>query len=271
MLSYVARFGIALAVAAVAVVLNFAWVQQNTNSVPYIIVNQKIDKDEIIRDVDLTSLSLPKKYKDRYDQIFVPYEDRFWIIGKSASRIYEKDELMLRQNLENEFDNLPQIDVLGPFQLYSVGSRLVGSKIEQSSYSANSGIPITFIAKRVYDKDNELTFDKNTRRLLQLIEYEKSMKQRNNDDSWKILSITIFPDDPDTSDNSIHSDHSENSETKNNVSTTPYQLADDEMAITVEVPNVPILSNVLMNSKNPRIGFIVPSDVLKSNVMKNLE
>jgi hypothetical protein len=260
MISYVVRFSIALAIAAVAMFLNFVWVKQNINTTEYIIVSQKIDKDDIIRDTDLTQILLPQKYRDQYDQIFLPYEDRFWIVGKPAPKTFEKNELVLRQYLEGELDNLPQIDVLGPFRLYSVGSQLVGTASAQPNYSSGGGIPITFIAQRIQDQDSEFTFDKNTRRLLQLIEYEKTInQQRDHDKSWKILSITIFPEEPN------------NSETENIASTVPSPLAADEMAITVEVPNVPILSNVLMNSKKPRIGFIVPSDVLKSNVMKNLE
>jgi hypothetical protein len=266
MISYVVRFSIAVAIAVVAVVLNFAWVKQNTNTTEYVIVNQQIDKDEIIRSSDLTSISLPQKYRDQYDKTFVPYEDRFWVIGKPASKVFEKNEIILRQYLEDELDNLPKIDVLGPFRLYSVGTQLVGTASTQSTYAYGGGIPITFIAKRVQGKDNELTFDKNTRRLLQLIEYEKTIsQQRGQDKGWRILSITNLPDEPNTDE--TNDDETENS----NTTETPYQLAADEVTITVEVPNVPILSTVLMNSKNPRIGFLVPSDVLKAHVMKNLE
>ena len=264
--NYFFRIAVALLLAGSAAILNYLWIRQNvpqTDSfavfVKDVAVGQEITKD------DVTSVPLPRVYYSNDTQVnlenfFVSAKDRYSLVGLIAHRNFKRGQLILNSDKPSN-DYLPDADILGPFRLLSIGNQISGMPSDSVSMSGSGRTPITIIMTLERNpKTNQLEFSANDRRLFQLIDLEKSTAS-NSDDQWKLMNITIYPDTPGDDDVSLMP--------LDDSGSTGYVLKENERAIIVDVPNVPMLSRVMMNSQTPRIGFRVPSDVVRSQVMKN--
>ena len=169
--SYTVRFFIAIGIGCAAAFLNYLWMQQNVPTTQeFTIIKNDIDKGDNVAADALDGISLPNVGKN-YSRFFVPYGDRFALIDRPASRDFKAGEIVRNSDF-TELDYLPDVDVLGPFRLLSIGNQLAGSRTPVSQ-SYGSQIPITFIVKAP-KRDGVHEFDSPTRRLLQLINHENS-------------------------------------------------------------------------------------------------
>ena len=276
--SYTVRFLIAIAIGCVAAFLNYLWMQQNVPQIQrYTVIARDIAEGQTVSSNDLRWIGLPvlsNADERAYANSFLSYGDRFSLIDRPATRNFTAGDIVLRSDF-HEADHLPDVTILGPFRLLAIGNQLVGDTGASSQNFGSGRVPITFVVKRERNPQTGLIeFDPQTRRLLQLINSENAGTSRpgGGRDDWRLMHIIAFPDaNPDgnrsVSQPIVSALDTDAEELPQQPSQPSYQLAEHELAIIVEVPNMPVLANILMNSREPLIGFVVPSTVVRSAIM----
>jgi len=268
MKSNLARFSIAFVLAVAAAILNVIWVWQKTPATEqYVVFTTDIDRGTII-DVNehIAKIEIPVLEKKLSD-VFVPYENRNSLSGWVATRSFQKGE-MIRHVDFKPIDSLPEYEVLGPFRLISVGSRF-SQELAREDDDTDSGQDqkaVTIAVKR--------DFNEATRRLLQIIETQRG---KDNVGALRIIAVTTFlqPEAATPSTLTAGARPALFSQRPADVvanragtaAANPRKLAADEIALFVPLPDVPAISQVLLAEANPHIGFVVPAEVVHSDVV----
>ena len=239
------RLLIALGFAAGAAILNFLWVQQNlpkyrdyTAYAAEMAVGSSLDAEDKLKKV-----TLPERSGFTNSEVYIPWEDRGILIGLNVTRSIKADELALKNDAEMK-ETPTEFSTLGPFRLYSVRDQIVGKTVEgqqnSSSGSVVGRIPVTLIVSTVKDQKGKPTYkDEDIKQLLRILENDQKSEAKNRRGT-SILAVVAM------------SGSSGEKELK---------LKPDEVALVIDLPNVPVITDVLLNNPSPEIGFVIPKSL----------
>ena len=262
MKSNLVRFFLAFVLAVAAAVLNAVWLYQKTPALErYAVFKTDITKGTVIdpsEHVDVINIPVLEK---KMPEVFLPYKNRYSLSGWVAIRDFQEGEMVQHADIK-PVDSLPEYEVLGPFRLISVGSRFSRDIMEENDdmYSDENQNAVTIAVKR--------QFNEATRRLLQIIE---ARKENNDAGSLRIIAVTTFlqPEDSKspTGQKAPLVSKRPTEKMKDTVDISQ-KLGPDEIALFVPLPDVPAISQVLLAEENPQIGFVVPAEIVRSDLMQ---
>ena len=240
------RFFLALILACVAALANFMWLSsQKPSTTNCLYFKKDIKQGSEITDEVIGVIALPAENAN-LKKLFVTSDNSNLIKGTRAIRNFGEGEFVQNRDVL-AVNKPPEYRVLGPFRLISVGDRVIDDKTG-SGDSAPSGAAVTVAAE--YGKSGNNEFDLKTRRLLQII--DKTQKEsQNKPHDLEILAVVAYPDA-----NSAK------------IGENALSLDVRELALFVPMPNVPAIPSVLLTSKSPQIGFVVPASVLSDEELK---
>lgn len=248
-ISFIAQFFIALLLAGAAAGLNMLYLaSQKPSMTDYIRFARDVPQGELIRENQLEKIPLPQSAQN-YNKSFIRWEDRYSLVETYAIREFTAGELPQHIDV-GAVEILEKYELLGPFRLISVGSRLASD--DQSR--GGDGSTVTIAAKRSINKDSRREeLDPKTRRLIQIIE-QSQKSSRNKSDKMRIISVVSYPT----------TEHFEDEYAQAGENAGGLGLEENELAMIVPLSNVSMISDILLSEKNPRIGFVVPAIAVQS-------
>ncbi len=271
MQNYVIRVVLALALAILSAVANFFWLQsQKPQLSNYLAFATDVKKGKKIDPSDLKPISLPKE--SNVNGVFLPYSNIGLLLGVNASRDYKANELVTN-DVVTTTNEPPQYDVLGPFRLISVDSKIIGVYNDDNKAEV-SGNAVTIAVNYTGGNSENSGFNSNTRRLLQIV--ERSKIRNNPDEDLKIRGIVVYREDQEiktegkqslsvekeADPEKIQFDIPEKTTKDDSQRTQNIDLRPNEIALFVPLPNVPTIPNVILSNKAPMIGFVVSSNTI---------
>lgn len=242
------RLLIALGFAAFAAILNFLWVQQNLPKYrTYTVYTADFDQGVVIdsEQGNLQPVSLPEKKGIQLADFLVPWEERSTLIGFKTSRPIKSGELALIGDMTPQ-NVTPEFSTLGPFRLLSVRDQFV-NKTSEDTRSSSGGvigrIPVTLVVPKRLD----LSYEPKVKQLLHILELDKNSGNRRESSIVAIVAMSGSPSPP-----SGAPDHE------------GHELGDDEMALVIDLPDIPVITDVLLKNTSPEIGFVVPASLIET-------
>jgi len=245
------RLLIALGFAAFAAILNFIWVQQNLPKYgTYTVYTADVAQGVVIDSEQghFQPITLPEKKGVLLSKFLVPWEDRSMLIGFKTSRPIKSGELALYGDMTTK-NVTPEFSTLGPFRLLSVRDQFVNN--DSSDMSRSSGgvvgrIPVTLvIPKQVNAKTGLLTYDPKIKQLLYILELDKHSSNKRETSIMAIVAMSGTQSDQ--------------------ASRNGPELGDNEMALVIDLPDIPVITDVLLKNTSPEIGFVVPASLIDSS------
>lgn len=251
-MQFIGRFIFAFVLAVAAAVLNYLWMVQKAPQDGYVIFKNDVAQGEVITEGMLGEIKLPARWTDStpktkvYAETLLPWNARLSLIDLKAVRSFRKGELVQQTDV-GAIDVLPEYEVLGPFRLIAVGGRFAKSYDHEEPSESSSSITIAIR----YGGDDRNSLDEKTRRLVQIVEQEKTRRRNSNDDqrtdlrlvgvvAWSGSTAATATKDPSLG------------------------LAADEIALVVPLPEMDAVPEVLLREDSPQIGFLVPATVVRS-------
>lgn len=225
---------IAIALGVFASILNYTWLMsQKPAMTEYLILNKRIEQNEVISETILGTISLPSE-NQALKNFFVEAKYIDLVKNTKAKNSYEEGMLLLGEDFTRERSLLPEYGVLGPFTLMK----------EQTSRTSDTVVVVKARYKADPAMPGEFTFDDNTRRLIEIVELQRSgSANRSGRSELRFVAAIACPDD-DAED------------------TSPVSPKDRNFGIVVQLPSgMPVPASALRNGK---IAFLVPRDVIPS-------
>ena len=251
-MKFTGRFIFALILAAAATILNYIWMTSKAPSEGYVIVNQNIGQGEGIERSMLGEIKLPGGRV--YTETFLPSRAIHSFIGLKAVRPFQQGEIVQQADVA-AIDVLPNYDILGPFRLLAVGGRFANADDSEDQGSGSSAITIAI----PYDGDDAEKIDVMTRRLVQIVENEKT-RRTDSGGATDLRLVGIVAWRPDMTDQPSTPAVADSPDPpRRNLG-----LNEGELALVVPLPNLDTIPEVLLREDSPQIGFLVPATVVRS-------
>lgn len=181
-MSHVAKLSIAVALALLAAGLNAMWLSAAKRPPTFTAVSINVPAGQKIVDEMLTSVPVPGD-ANTLSQSLIPYGSRAILFGVPASRDYTAGDMVFQRDLQAPRE-LTKFEILGPFQLISVGERFKSPGDDQLNDQGSEGGNNVTIA--VSSK-----FDERTRRLLEII--DPSRRRSNEKQAARIVAVQVIP------------------------------------------------------------------------------
>ena len=254
---FTGRFIFAFILAVAATILNYIWMVNKAPTDGYVAVSQNVAQGEIITIRMIREVKLPQHWGDSisglklYRETFVPWRARNTFVGLKAVRPFQRGE-MVQQSDISAIDVLPKYDILGPFRLLAVGGRFATVTAHESDDHRGATSTITIAIP--FDVNDPDKMDEKTRRLVQIVENEKTRGRSYNESSeLRLVGIIAFPDTTSLPVPNVP-----------NTSRRSLGLGEDELALVVPLPNLDTIPEVLLREDSPQVGFLVPATVVRS-------
>jgi len=181
-MSHTAKLSIAVVIALIAAGLNAMWLSAEKRPPTFVALNVDLPEGKEITDAMLRSVPVPGN-PDKLRESLIPYGSRAILFGMKASRDYIAGDLVLQRDLQAPRE-LSKFEVLGPFQLISVGERFKTSSPEQKDSQVSEGGNNVTIAVSA-------NFDERTRRLLEII--DPSRRGNSAKQALRIIAVQVIP------------------------------------------------------------------------------
>jgi hypothetical protein len=181
-MSHVAKLSIAVVLALLAAGLNAMWLSAEKRPPTFVALNVDLLEGKEITDEMLRSVPVPGN-PDKLRESLIPYSSRAILFGMKASRDYIAGDLVLQRDLQAPRE-LSKFEVLGPFQLISVGERFKTPSTEQKDVQVSEGGNNVTIAVSA-------NFDERTRRLLEII--DPSRRGNSAKQTLRIVAVQVIP------------------------------------------------------------------------------
>jgi len=243
------RLLIALGFAAFAAAMNFLWIQQNRPEYgDYVAYAESMPLGTVIEsDSQFTLVKLPVRSGFRNSSVYILWENRSDLLQYKTVRAIQKGELALQTDITAKVPS-PEFSTLGPFRLLSVRDQFVNRSEEgntNTSHASGGGvigrIPVTLIIPKDIDsKTGLLKYEPKIKQLLHILDQDRSQGS-------SILAIVAMSGSSPAS----RGDQDQ-------------RLKDNEAAIVIDLPNIPVITDVLLNNPAPEIGFVVPLSLIPS-------
>jgi hypothetical protein len=181
-MSHTAKLSIAVVLALIAAGLNAMWLSAVKRPPTFVAVGMDVPEGQEIVDEMLTSVPVPGD-SVKLSESLIPYDGRSILFGLKASRNYTAGDVIFYRDLQAPLE-LSKFEVLGPFQLISVGERFKTTTAEEQDAQTSDGGNNVTIA--VSEK-----FDERTRRLLEII--DPSRRGSTANPGMRIVAVQVIP------------------------------------------------------------------------------
>ncbi len=230
-MNYMTKFGLSLVLGLAAAGLNWMWLSSKKTPPLYVATVFDVTQGEELSDDKLMAVPVPGDVQNLRN-VLIPYEDRAIIFGTPAVRDYTVGDVVFQRDIKAPLEPA-QWDVIGPFQLISVGEQFKENyDDEDGDYSATRGNNITIAV----DKN----FDERTSQLLEVLDANGS--EKSNKDILRIVAVQVV---------SKGGIDGSTAKAKSNV---------DDVFQTVSLSGIPNVPRVLL--EGDLIRFVIPKETL---------
>jgi len=181
-MSHMAKLSLAVVLALIAAALNAMWLSAVKRPPTFVAVSMDVAEGQEIVDEMLTSVPVPGD-PDKLSESLIPYDSRATLFGFKATRNYTAGDVVFYRDQQAPRE-LSKFEVLGPFQLISVGERFKTLNAEQQDSQASEGGNNVTIAVSA-------NFDDRTRRLLEII--DPSRRGSSANPGLRIVAVQVIP------------------------------------------------------------------------------
>jgi hypothetical protein len=182
-MSHAAKLTLAVVLALVAAGLNAMWLSAEKRPPQFVAFSADLPAGKEITAEVLTAVPVPGDIA-RLREALVPYANRAVLYGLKASRNYVRGDMVFQRDIQAPLE-LSKFEVLGPFQLISVGERFKNVSEGDDSPTGSSGNNVTIAVSA--------NFDDRTRRLLEII--DPSRRASRGDRTPRIIAVQVIPKD----------------------------------------------------------------------------
>lgn len=187
-MGYVTRLLIAVVLGLAAAAVNWLTMSAQIQPAKYVAFDEALERGDTIREDDLRAVPVPGD-PAVLRQSLIPFSNRALVLGSPAVRDYQAGDFVFAQDIQPP-DVAKAWDVIGPFQLISVGERLKqrgqdasGAETSGSSAGTTRGNSVTIAV--------DANFDEATSQLLQVIAGDRTGAAKQP--SLKIVAVQVVP------------------------------------------------------------------------------
>lgn len=181
-MTHILKLSLALLLGGVAAATNWFYMTLQSQPGEYVAINTTLTKGAKIEEEDLTSVPIPGE-PSRLRRSLIPYASRSILLGRQATRDYLKGDLVFSRDLATHPAS-SKWEVIGPFELISVGERFKETKGRQPELGSTRGDTVTIAV--------DAHFDEKTSRLLSMIAGD-TLGGRPSEIQQKIVAVQVVP------------------------------------------------------------------------------
>lgn len=181
-MSHLMKLGLAVVLALAAATLNWMWLTAEKNPPAYVVTKVAIPEGTEITAAQLTSVPVPGDAKE-LNRSLIPFGSRAVLFGLKATRSYRAGEVVFQRDIRPPTEPTAW-EVVGPFQLISVGERFRRPAADGTEVDLGQGGNNVTIA---VPKE----FDDSTRRLLEVINPRRG--EDSDRDRMRIVAVQVVP------------------------------------------------------------------------------
>jgi hypothetical protein len=254
---------IAFILAGIAAFLNYQYIQAKVPATVYLtLLNSDIQQGDVIQESMFTNIQVVKSdYTGLLPENYLQPQDISILVGVAAEQDYRKGTLLQRNDIGNA-EPLNDYSILGPFRLLAIGEQIItgtedqNRNVDSNVNSVTIAVKESFFGGRSKEKiKQESDAAINAIRLIQIIENQKSSSSSYS--NLRIVGVVAY---------NLDKPLEKVSEGNANNANVNVRLEKDEVALIVPLSNVETIPEVLLTSKEPKIGFIVPTLALPAKV-----
>jgi hypothetical protein len=161
-MSHVAKLSIAVVLALLAAGLNAMWLSAEKRPPTFTAVSINLPVGQKITDEALVSVPVPGD-ADKLRESLIPYSGRAILFGTAASRNYAAGDMVFQRDLQAPRE-LTKFEILGPFQLISVGERFKSPDGAVDPQASEGGNNVTIAVSATFDERTRCQRDPADRR-----------------------------------------------------------------------------------------------------------
>jgi hypothetical protein len=180
-MSNVMKLVLAVVLALAAAGLNALWLSAEKHPATYVAAAVDLPAGQAITAEAMTEVPVPGD-PDKLRATLIPWASRATILGIKSTRPFIRGDVFFQSDIKAPLE-LAEFEVLGPFKLISVGSRLTQPTGKADEAQLDSGANNITIAVNA-------NFDERTRRLLQIVDPSRGP---NKDRPARIVAIQVVP------------------------------------------------------------------------------
>ena len=178
----IVQLSVAILLAIVAAGINWVYLAAQTHPPTYVAVKSDVKQGREIEDDLLVSVPVPGD-PEQLKQSLIPYKNRSILLGTKASRDFQRGDMIFARDVIAPIEQR-QWDVIGPFELISVGERFKqGSSRGEESLNTIRGNTVTIAV--------DAGFDRQTSRLLEAIAADGQVSTRGG--KPEIVAVQVVP------------------------------------------------------------------------------
>ncbi len=182
-MSHLLKFTVAVLLGVVAAAGNWLYLELQTSPTQYVAMAQPKERGDVLEEDDLVAVPVPGDAQ-QLRRTLIPYTKRSILFGAKATRDFERGDIVFMRDLSQP-ETSDAWEVVGPFQLISVGERFTRSTSDQDRAGSNMrGNTITIAV----DAD----FGPQTNRLLSVIAKETANERHA---APAIVAVQVVPTD----------------------------------------------------------------------------
>ncbi len=171
--------GLAALLGLIAAGLNWFWISGLATPDEFVAVATDISAGDVIGEDDLLAVPVPGN-SETLRQAFIPWVNRAVLFGAPAHRDYLEGDIVLYRDIQPPAD-ASRWDVIGPFQLISVGERFKQRNGDEFDTARTDGNNLTIAV--------DANFDERTRKLLEVIRTDRNTELA----SPAIVAVQVLP------------------------------------------------------------------------------
>ena len=174
------KFGLSIVLGLTAAALNWMWLSAEKTPPAFVGIRQQTEQGEEISKKHLMSVPVPGDEKT-LSRSLIPWRDRAILLGSNAARDYVVGDVVLYRDIKAPLEQ-PEWDIVGPFQLISVGAQFKENVDGGEGVSSTRGNTITIAV--------DPSFDGRTSRLLQVLDADTKNTRKGD---LRIVAVQVMP------------------------------------------------------------------------------
>jgi hypothetical protein len=174
-----AGLGFAALLGLAAAGLNWFWISGLATPDEFVAIQTDLSAGDVITEDDLLAVPIPGNV-ETLRQAFIPWRNRAVLFGAPANRDYLEGDVVLHRDLQPPAE-ASRWDVIGPFQLISVGERFKQQAGDEFDTARTDGNNLTIAV--------DANFDERTRKLLEVIRTDRDTQLAQP----AIVAVQVLP------------------------------------------------------------------------------